>query len=118
MEKGYGVFSLNKRERVLAHRFAYSMVNGEIPRGMVVMHTCDNPSCVNIDHLRLGTQLENIADMTEKKRSRRSKLLPHIDSILAMHARGCTQQRIADEYGVSRPLVNSLLTGKLLTNRS
>ena len=37
--------------------------------GMVIMHTCDTPACYRYDHLRLGTQLDNIADMTQKGRA-------------------------------------------------
>lgn len=68
---GYGVVSLPKP--VLAHRFFWAMVNGEIPRGdgyhgTVVMHKCDNRKCVNPDHLMLGTQADNVKDMIVKGR--------------------------------------------------
>lgn len=111
---GYGVAWNNKR-RYLAHRIAYSLEHGDIPAGMVVMHTCDNRKCVNPAHLILGTQQDNIADAVAKKRTRRSKLLPHLKDILTKRAEGVTQQQIADEYQVSRPLVSMFLGGVLLT---
>ena len=52
-----------------AHRIAYSLSTGPIPEGMVVMHTCDNPSCCNPEHLRVGSQQENLADMHRKGRA-------------------------------------------------
>ena len=60
---GYGRFRLSrfgKRQRtVLAHRFAYEQVNGPIPDGLVVDHTCHNRHCVNPNHLRLVTNQDN-----------------------------------------------------------
>lgn len=82
------------------------------------MHKCDNPKCVNPDHLQLGTQLENIADCKSKGRTKRSKLLPHIDEIFRKRAEGYSHQKLADEYMVSRPLITLLFTDRLLTNRS
>jgi hypothetical protein len=48
----------------------FFMLNPDADTGKVVMHTCDNPQCVNPEHLRLGTQKENIMDMHQKKRFR------------------------------------------------
>lgn len=65
--KGYGSFSMNGKNH-RSHRVAYSFVNGEIPINMVVMHACDRPSCVNPQHLSIGTQEENVKDMINKGR--------------------------------------------------
>jgi len=51
-----------------AHRVAWELTYGTIPAGMVVRHTCDNPACVRPEHLRLGTQLDNIEDAKQRKR--------------------------------------------------
>ena len=53
-----------------AHRFSYVLHNGPVPEDMVVMHLCDTPLCVNPEHLRLGTQKDNLQDMYSKRRNR------------------------------------------------
>jgi hypothetical protein len=52
------------------HRLAWELANGPIPPGMQVLHRCDNPRCCNPEHLFVGTQQDNMADMALKKRSR------------------------------------------------
>ena len=64
---GYGRFGLRRRD-ALAHRVAWMLEHGHIPVGAVVMHVCDNPPCIRVSHLRLGTQADNVRDMYEKGR--------------------------------------------------
>lgn len=56
-------------KKELAHRVAMRLAHGTYPTG-VIRHTCDNPACVNLDHLVEGTQADNMWDMVEKKRNR------------------------------------------------
>lgn len=51
-----------------AHRYSYIATYGDIPKGMVIMHLCDNRSCVNPKHLKPGTHQENSQDMVSKNR--------------------------------------------------
>lgn len=66
---GYGQLYWEKRLR-LAHRVCWEAHNGPIPAGMLVLHRCDNPACINPDHLWLGTNDDNMADMQAKGRAR------------------------------------------------
>lgn len=66
---GYGQFRTGRDATILAHRFAYEHQNRvAIMPGIVVCHTCDNPSCVNPEHLFLGTHKDNMRDKMEKGR--------------------------------------------------
>jgi hypothetical protein len=67
--RGYGSLQY-KGVKYRAHRLAWEANNGPIPAGMYVLHSCDTPCCVNIDHLFLGTPQDNMTDMARKKRGR------------------------------------------------
>lgn len=66
--KGYGAISIGKQKVGYVHRVSYSVYKGEIPKGLVVMHMCDNPPCCNPEHLQVGTHKDNMQDAKSKGR--------------------------------------------------
>jgi hypothetical protein len=73
---GYGRMSVNKKQ-YLAHRLSYQIHKGEISNDLCVCHTCDNPSCVNPEHLWIGTHQNNVTDKVNKNRHAKGKMLPN-----------------------------------------
>jgi len=69
---GYGQIRLDGKWKK-AHRVNYELMHGSIPFGLVIMHKCDNPSCINVNHLSAGTQKENILDMHAKNRANHAR---------------------------------------------
>lgn len=74
---GYGMLRIpgprTSHKKVRASRYSWELHNGPIPEGMCILHKCDNPACVNPDHLWIGTQSENMLDMHSKKRQLMSR---------------------------------------------
>lgn len=68
---GYGRFKINSKQ-ILPHRYSYKLHYGSV-NGLYVLHKCDNPSCVNPDHLFLGTHQDNVKDRENKNRGGQNK---------------------------------------------
>lgn len=66
-ERGYGRISFN-RSRRMVHQLVWEEANGPMPTGHVIRHKCDVPSCVNANHLEIGLQRDNVADMDARGR--------------------------------------------------
>lgn len=120
---GYGRFKINYKEH-FAHRLAYEIEFGQIPPGMGVLHHCDNPPCCNPAHLFAGTPADNVADMMEKRRdiagrlkARRPGVRHHnarlseddVREIRAQRKKGRICREIAEEFGVTREAVQSIV---------
>lgn len=116
---GYGLFYWAHGHHMWpAHRAAWTIHNGDIPRGAVVMHTCDNPGCVRPAHLRLGTQIENIKDRDIKRRhwahtgSYKPSRKVSFTDVLAGRAEGLSYMALARKYGISKAYVADICTGR------
>ncbi len=122
---GYGVISerIPCKRTLLAHRYAWTRRFGSIPPGLHVLHRCDNPPCVNVDHLFLGTQADNVADMVSKSRQAkgrqnpRTKLTPAaVREIRLRYVPGrVTQQGLADKFHVSATTISEIVARKYWT---
>lgn len=109
--KGYGLLDVRGVGR-LAHRHSYEQARGPIPLGMQVCHKCDVPSCINPDHLFLGTPRDNMQDSVKKNRSSRGER-SGVSYLTEEEARGVFWARgfhkdIAEEFGLSRQHVGAI----------
>lgn len=118
--KGYGQIKLpGQRRQIYAHRASYIIHLGEIPDGKNVLHKCDNPKCVNPDHLWIGTQKENLQDMKGKDRHLRGErnnqsMLTEKDVMsikVLLDKSPLSQAKIANRFGVSQIEVSRIKRG-------
>lgn len=131
--RGYGQFRckfLKKENHILAHRASWMLFRGPIG-GDLVLHKCDNPKCVNPDHLFLGNYKDNTADMILKGRHRRNdtgylptgnehhygKIGPKIDLEKAQMIKEATgtQTEIGLKFGISAGMVSRIKAGQCWT---
>ena len=112
---GYGRLGINKKMR-LVHRLVWEMANGPIPAGLHVLHRCDTPSCLNIKHLFLGTQQDNMADKVAKDRQLKGEANGNAKLTEAQVREIRTSQEtllaLADKFGVSQMTVFYAKHGK------
>ena len=123
--KGYGCYTFEGKTQ-LAHRISYFLHMKERPNDKVVMHTCDNPKCVNPVHLILGTQADNVADMINKGRASFGDAHPQLGSkngmarlnedqvreIKKLLNEGYYHKDIADWFNVARQTITNIATGR------
>ncbi|WP_455387391.1 HNH endonuclease [Petrachloros mirabilis] len=117
--KGYGVLNVNCKQ-MKAHRQSYLQFVGKIPAGMLVCHKCDNPSCINPQHLFLGTALDNSRDCISKGRqkpigedSATAKLTNEdVFQIRAELAKGSQKKMLGKKFGVSARTIFKIAIGQ------
>jgi hypothetical protein len=124
---GYGRLRVNGKQ-TKAHRYAYELTHGPVADEVMVCHTCDNPICVNPEHLFLGDAFANMRDMAAKGRSagsrRKGEKHPlaklsdaQADEIVRRYRRrapGCrsNSRQLAREFNVSASTINDIVNGK------
>lgn len=113
---GYGRFRYTAALKIGAHRVAAMIKYGGIPDGICVMHSCDNPACVNPAHLFLGTLADNNRDRAKKGRSRDQRGEKHHNNkltsadVLEIRQSTLSQVELANLYGVSSPTICDIVS--------
>lgn len=135
-EDGYGLFSIwidSKDKKIRAHRASYMLNIGDIPDGMLVLHECDNPPCVNPNHLFLGTHKDNSDDKVAKGRQLKGEAMQlalkdkvlvgsnhpnsklnedQVREIKLMLSRGMAKRQIARMIGIDKSVIISISQGR------
>ena len=119
---GYGqirVHAVYGSTPVYVHRLSFVLANGAIPQGMSVLHECDNPRCLNPEHLFLGTQADNVLDMVKKRRhpiGMKNGMCTLSDSVVKLARRrvanGEKQFVVAKDLGISQGHLSTIIRGK------
>ena len=118
---GYGQLRLEGKT-AYAHRVAWEREVGPVPEGHWLLHRCDNPACVNVAHLFLGTQADNMADMRAKGRHRgpynRGGASTHqklraceVEEIRRLYSRGLTQRFVGRMFRINQAHVSAIVRG-------
>ena len=115
--RGYGIIDWQGFDSYV-HRAAYSVWIGPIPDNMLVRHKCDNRKCINPKHLEVGTHLDNMQDMRDRRRSQigerntQSKLTE--ESVITMrklYGAGTSQSTLGKMFGVSQTVAGKAVRG-------
>lgn len=118
-KKGYGLIKLLGKH-AYAHRVAYEFANRNIDPDLDVLHSCDNPSCCNPAHLRMGTHQENMRDRDLKGRGRsKSKLTwDDVNLIRQQYADGVCRYRLSINFDVKFSTIDRIVKGETWIKQS
>jgi hypothetical protein len=110
---GYGRTRCS-RDFIYSHRMAYELTHGEIPVGMCVLHSCDNPKCCNPAHLRVGTQQDNVDDRVARNNKKKSGSKSYYETRNLEIYKSYTGEMkeiscIANKYGISGQMVYTII---------
>ena len=106
---GYPRISLRGNSNVKVHRLIYELYNKEDISGLVVRHSCDNKSCINPEHLSVGTNIDNVADRVKRKRCHNYVSDVESKSVVELSIKGLTQAQIGYSLGIPKKRVEYIL---------
>ena len=117
---GYGELSQDNNKKLRAHRAMMELIHGTLAvKGKAVLHTCDNPPCVNPDHLEIGTQTLNMVDMWSKNRGQKAekhykyKITPELRTqIKQFRLDGLKNTEISELLGLSLAAISAIINDK------
>jgi hypothetical protein len=113
---GYGIHGT-----ILAHRASWLITRGDIPERLKILHSCDNRRCVNPNHMRLGTQMQNVTDMHDRNRANKARgeanavaklSVECVIEIRRRSASGEMKTEIARKFGVTPTCIGSICKRK------
>lgn len=107
-KKGYGYFKCTSFTKQLAHQVSYILFKGDIPKNCHVCHECDFTSCVNPDHLWIGSAMQNACDMQSKRRDGNRKLTEEDVIAIRELLKTKSQLEIALMYSITEGTVSSI----------
>lgn len=120
---GYGIITVDYRSRRV-HRVVWELGREPVPPGMMICHHCDNPTCINVDHLYVGTAMQNAADKTARGRTppRKGEANPgaRVNDQLVRQIRAeaqfIPQKDLALAYGLSKVTIHQIVRRKTWTH--
>lgn len=117
-EWGYAEIMLQGTTKKI-HRHVYEQCFGEIPKGLVIRHKCDNPSCINPEHLEIGTHQDNVNDMISRNRQAKGSKKPKskltekdVVEIKYLLLEGKTNRSIAKKYRIDESIISEIKHNK------
>ena len=112
-KQGYGQLCFGNKKKTVASRVSYELFKGPIENGLFACHLCDVPSCVNPDHLFLGTHQENMIDMTEKGRQY-SKLTPKdVLNLRSLWEKGYSNSKLCEIFNLTAGCVSNIIRKRI-----
>lgn len=108
---GYGYITATDAKPTVAHRAAWINARGPIAKGLFVCHKCDNPPCINPDHLFLGTHADNMRDMAAKGRASRPSAKLTAEAVREIRESTQTSISLAQKFGVRPSAIRKAKAG-------
>jgi len=118
-KNGYGYFRVSTKRKEFAHRYSWEETSGKISDNLFVLHKCDNPSCVNPEHLFLGNHQDNMDDMSKKHRAvhgnkhHKTKLTEQeVREIRVLYQNNNSQRSLAAKFNVTKNAIKCIVNNK------